>query len=1016
MYERRISANERLYVAGGKVFSKLVIQHIIEGQGDIDSDALKRAIKQVSVVMPGTTLRMGPKSKWLANGELPELIESQHYPDIRFDFTDAFNIDHPHYPNTLDPVQGRTCEIVLCKQHQRSLLIFRVLHAVMDGKGLALWVDNIFRGLRGDALIPTESTMVDDQVLKEQNAPFRSDEPKIPKCEGPKANTSGNLNSFNFYRYRINTTEPAIVSKLCSSIQSLFVNGDRSKYGKVMIPVDIRNGNIESQTSSANLSLPIFIDLEPSKTWLNYQCELLKKINQQKYLEKGNSDVLYRLLPSGMLSFLLKYLWRHQTKRGHYFVNAAISHLGKRSHAELATAKFYPESVINIPCPIPIAPLSLVVSEFDGHTEICMVTSTQLFGQPQDLLLKLLTTSGFTVDQMTNDAFSPSLEDKKAKREVGEFNLVYSSLHALFELQTQQSQDQICVVEGANTYSYNVVNQRANQLAHYLGKIGVSPGDFIGVASSGSITLVVSILATLKCGGVFVPLEPSLPAKRLNFIVKDSQLKFILCQEEYAKLFEKSEKVISLNENHEAFSSQMTLNPMLKVGKKDPCYVIYTSGTTGTPKGSITHHGGAVNYFVWLINALGLCSQDSSLQKTPISFDASLMDIFLPILCGGKLVLCKPGAHKDIDYLSHEINKYKISIFCAVPIVMEMLLNKMQTDNSPLSSLKHMVIGGEVFSGNLHSRMIEHYPEATIINSYGPSECSISTLYFDASHQTLSSTNVPIGRAVPNNIFHLVNDNGNSVLDGEQGELIVTGEGIGLGYINRPELNEEKLYKESNGLRSYKTGDLVERQKDGNISFISRLDSQVKFRGVRIELEEIEHCINQIKQIEKSIVAVFTPASGQASLAAFYITNTTCNISDQGIQRALASDLPDYMIPRVFCQVDALPQNASGKIDRNMLIRHLKEQKNPMAPPLSNPLEEKLATLWKSYIGQPVTSLSHFFYLGGDSLMAVSLMISINKEFNTDLDPAVFYEYPIFQDFAKILEQKLEQTHTCNLA
>jgi amino acid adenylation domain-containing protein len=420
-------------------------------------------------------------------------------------------------------------------------------------------------------------------------------------------------------------------------------------------------------------------------------------------------------------------------------------------------------------------------------------------------------------------------------------------VHQLFEEQVTKTPDAVAVVFEDQELSYGELNRRANQLAHYLMELGVKPDDRVAICIERSLEMIVALLAVLKAGGAYVPLDPAYPAERLRFMLEDSAPVALLTQNKLRELFsELGDKlpVIDITAETSAWSKHPETNPdpnSLGLTPNHLAYVIYTSGSTGSPKGVMVQHRGLCNRLVWMQRAYKLDSNDAVLQKTSFGFDVSVWEFFWPLLVGARLVVARPGGHKDPGYLVAAMLQNKISTIHFVPSMLQALLDHI--DMVEIPALTRVVCSGEALSAALLSRFHEKLPKVALYNLYGPTEATVDvtawTCLFDFAHST-----VPIGRPIANTHIYILDAYGEPVPVGVAGELYIGGAGVARGYLNRAELTAEKFLRDpfvdEPEARMYRTGDLGRWLPDGNIEFLGRNDFQVKIRGFRIELGEIE--------------------------------------------------------------------------------------------------------------------------------------------------------------------------------
>ncbi len=578
-------------------------------------------------------------------------------------------------------------------------------------------------------------------------------------------------------------------------------------------------------------------------------------------------------------------------------------------------------------------------------------------------------------------------------------------LSSLIEAQCKHFSSNPALSFEGSTLSYSELQDQVTTLAALLQKQGVIKGQLVGVCMYRSIEMVLSILAILKAGAAYVPIDPDFPQDRINFIARDSAVRLVLCQEHTITLCAASKTILvtgSLIQSSILDAANSFID--VAVAEDDAAYVIYTSGSTGKPKGCVLPHRAVVNRILWMQKEFDIGENDSVLQKTPYSFDVSVWEFFWPLIVGARMVLAKPGGHRLPQYLATTIHDENISVCHFVPSMLNAFVESYQSDQA--LPLRYLFTSGEALT----------YPQATkaqgiiqgnVVNLYGPTEAAIDVSYWWFEERR--DRRIPIGKPIANVQLHVLDGTLSPVPIGVPAELFIGGVCLAEEYINRPELSAEKFIQPPADIkvtgRLYRTGDLVRWLPDGEIEYLGRLDSQVKVRGFRIELGEIEYQISAHDMVVDAVVTT-VDLSGEAALAAYYTVSANVQLSANEIRVFLKDSLPEYMIPSFFVQMDAIPLNNSGKANREKLpdprsgIDTFPAQDKSM-----NETEAKLAELWKQSLS--LTSLSKqqsFFDLGGSSLSAVTMLLEAQKMFSgKHLSQVAFYQDPTIAGLANQL-------------
>lgn len=599
--------------------------------------------------------------------------------------------------------------------------------------------------------------------------------------------------------------------------------------------------------------------------------------------------------------------------------------------------------------------------------------------------------------------------------------------HQLFERQAQATPDAIALIYEGAQLTYAQLEQQANQLAHYLHAAAVGPEIAVGLCVERSLEMVIAILGILKAGGIYVPLDPDYPTERLAYMLQDAAPGVILTQQHLVEkgLFTDLKEVLA-QQGQETFPPLVCLDnewlsiaafpetrPASKSHPDNAIYITYTSGSTGKPKGVINTHRGLTNFLGWLQQLIPLTSADRVMQKTTFSFDVSFGEILWPLTAGASLVIAKPDGHKDAAYLAHLIATTGITTINFVPSMLQAFVDELAQQDLP--TLKHIIATGEVLPANLIHRVQQH-SAAALYNLYGPTEAAIDTLAWECI-PLAPDARVPIGKPISNIQAYILDDQWFPVPIGVIGELHLGGVGLARGYMNRPGLTAERFIPNpfyapnapDHTPRLYRTGDLARYRADGTIEYFGRRDFQIKMRGFRIELNEIEAVLNQHPAVRDVVVTVYEPIPDDKRLVAYFLTHTTDEDAAalvSNLQEQAQRYLPDYMVPSHLVRLEQLPLTSSGKVNRRALpapelLSSLDEQ---LVPP-QTATEASLLTLWQTVLGLPTLSVvADFFQLGGHSLLATRLVSHIRQTMGLDLPLHAVFTHRTVRAMAAFIE------------
>ena len=581
-------------------------------------------------------------------------------------------------------------------------------------------------------------------------------------------------------------------------------------------------------------------------------------------------------------------------------------------------------------------------------------------------------------------------------------------IHRRFEARVREVPDAIAVIVDDQQLTYRELNAKANQLARWLQAAAVRPDGLVGIFMERSLEMVIGILGVLKAGGAYLPLDPSYPPERLRFMLEDSSATVILTQQRLrSQLPATSAVVYSMEEEWQVLSQRSGENAVRDVSVENLAYVIYTSGSTGRPKGAMLEHRAIANHMNWMCREFPLRPGDAVLQKTPISFDASVWEFYAPLLSGARLVLARPGGQQDPDYLLGAIEQYGVTTLQVVPSLLRMLLE--HADEGRGASLQRLFCGGEALTTELRERFFARF-DAELHNLYGPTETCIESIAWRCDRHGAEPT-VPIGRPIDNTRVYLLDSSLRPTPIGVAGEVHIAGLGVGRGYLNRPDLTADRFIPDpfwtESGRRFYKAGDLARYQPDATIEFLGRSDHQTKIRGFRIELGEIEAVLRQQPAVRDAVVVVREDTPGDQRLVAYFAPSSSSAASGQELRQALQTQLPDYMVPSSFVQLEALPLTANGKVDRRALpapsIGHTDQ--SYVAP--TGDREKRLTDIFAEVLGvNRVGVHDNFFEIGGHSLLATKVVSRVRDAFGARVPLRRIFECPTVAELAKSLQEE----------
>lgn len=605
------------------------------------------------------------------------------------------------------------------------------------------------------------------------------------------------------------------------------------------------------------------------------------------------------------------------------------------------------------------------------------------------------------------------LDENEKYTILNEFNDTEASLNnketfvERFEKQVKATPYQTAITYEGESLNYDELNARANQLAYQLRAEGVGANSLIALIMDRQLETIIGIYGILKAGGAYVPIDPKYPIDRINYILEDSQPKVLLTDRELDEAINYGNKVIDLTEatRLEAFP---TSNLKQISDESNLMYVIYTSGTTGKPKGVMAHSGGVMNRLNWVINKYNVDGEDTILFKTPYTFDVSVWEIFGWAMLGSQIVLLPSGEEGNPEKITELLEGYSVAMVHFVPSMLNMFVNFIKSTNNAqaISKLKYVLASGEALKPeqvNDFNHFIGNKNNTDLLNLYGPTETTVDVTSFDCeNHKTYDS--IPIGKPISNIQAYILNEDNNIMGIGVPGELCIAGVGVTAGYLNRPELTQEKFIDNPFGKgKLYRTGDLAKWNGDGNISYIGRIDEQVKIRGYRIELGEIESILRQHTHINDVAIVARPMVDNELSICAYLVSDDSLDFGS--LKTSLGQKLPDYMIPAYMTQLDELPVTSNGKLNKKALPEIKVESKVYVAP--TNDMESAVAETFEAVLHVDQISIhDNFFEMGGDSLKAIKLTSLISKSYNISIKD--IFELQTIASISKALVEREE--------
>ncbi|MET9470002.1 amino acid adenylation domain-containing protein, partial [Streptomyces sp. NPDC006544] len=586
-----------------------------------------------------------------------------------------------------------------------------------------------------------------------------------------------------------------------------------------------------------------------------------------------------------------------------------------------------------------------------------------------------------------------------------------SCIHELVEERAGTLPDNLAVVDGDTCLTYRELNTRANQLAHHLRDLGVGPEVLVGICAERSAELIIALLAVLKAGGVYVPLDPDYPTSRLEFMQQDTATPVVIVQTHLRdRIRLLHSRIVDVGHDREVFSAQPMSNPVHSTNPDNLAYVIYTSGSTGTPKGVQIRHRGVVNYVEFIRRHAGMTSSDVVAQSSTFNFDAFTHECWATLTAGATLAIITKDTLLDPELFQQEIRGSGITV---VRLVASLFNEHLSKCPEMLAGTKLVSYGGEEAERLVADSVVSSpWAPANLLHSYGPTETTVSAVFHSVTTDRATGRRMPIGRPIANAQVYVVDHFGQLAPIGVPGELMIGGAGVARGYLKRPELTAEKFianpFSDNSTEKLYRTGDTVRWLPDGSLEFLGRIDNQIKVRGFRIELGEIEANLLRHDNVAACVVVVREEAQGDRRLAAYCVPALGREFQSTALRMWCERALPNYMVPTWFVTVDSLPLTPNGKIDRQALPAPTGIPTSSTYVPPRSPLEENVAAVWREVLRvERVGVFDNFFHIGGNSILATRTVNRISAMTGIRFSLRSFFSSPTV---VSTVEQLLELT------
>ncbi|MEU8840397.1 non-ribosomal peptide synthetase [Streptomyces roseus] len=1038
-YRRPVSPTEHLYLAAGHARGAMALRIVVEGRAAPGPAVLRAAIARAAETCPGSRLvRRG--AVWTAGGPLPALryaAPPAGRADVSHPATAALLTGTPHR----DAPPG--CEVLVIPGTAAGTdtLVFSASHALMDGHGALTWVREVFLALRGEPGTPALARDTDRALLRRLGATARRPAlvPAHPSPLGPRpAGPERTL----WLRRTLPTHHPALTARLAQALaDSAAATGARfctpsgtrsgtrlgTRFGgagrggtRVMIPVDLRRHR-PGIAATGNLTLPLFLDLDPGQEWPTAQATLLRALADGQELAQGFESALLPLpLPPTATRLLLRAAQAGTVRADRHLASAVVSHLGRLDPAEFSGGGFTATTLYALPVHAPLVPVSMVATETDTATELTMGVrgGPDLAERATRLLDEIMTRLPSAATPATAPLPAPAPATAPAPPPPSPYPSPPvpppardATVVELLRAQAARTPGAAALDGPGGVVTYAELDRRSDTVAAALLRRGIGREDLVGLVVDRTPEGICALWGILKAGAAYVPLDPAHPAARTAEVLRACGARLCLTRGHLAEALAALAPCPLVAAEDLVTGPPQPLPALPAPAPGDLAYVIHTSGSTGRPKGVQIEHRGLAGFVDWMTRVCRVDARTRFGFASSYGFDISCFPLFLPLLAGGTVVLA-PDAPSPAT-LRRLVTDHRADTLALTPSHLPLLTDAGADAGAGAGAggVRTLLLGGEPLTpAAVRAARTAFGPDCRIINGYGPTETTVACLahVVDDAHPTVSAT-LPIGTPGPHARVDLVTEDGERIGTGAEdagrtGEIVVTGPQVARGYLGPPDGRPSPFTEHEDGTRSYRTGDLGRRLPGGAVEFAGRLDGQLKIAGHRIEPAEIVAALEARPGVSRAVVAVRRrPHTATPVLCAYVVPGAGVPYDAATLRSALTALLPAAMVPAHIISVDAIPGTVGGKADLDALPDPFAAADTPVSAPAHGPanapahgpaehapaaLLARVAAHWAAILAVDTARLSadsDFQALGGDSLALVEMLTAVSEDL---LEPA----------------------------
>ncbi|MCX7922789.1 MAG: amino acid adenylation domain-containing protein [Clostridia bacterium] len=1003
---------------------------VMQVEGVLDTERLNKAVK--TLIARHETLRTSfetidgiPVQKVHQNVDFGiDLVEGQDVEKAVSNFVRPFKLN-----------KAPLLRVGLVKQAQdKHIMVFDIHHIVSDGISLVVLINELVKLYQGGQ--PTELKIQYKDFTAWQNDFFKSEEvkkqekywterfkdeipvlnlptdyprPVMQSYEGSRINASLDRELVEGLKKIASETGTTLYMVLLGTYNTLLAKYTGQEDIVVGTPVMGRSHvDLEGLIGMFVNTLAMRNQPKGEKTFT----EFLKEIKESSLEAFENQDYQFEELVEKL------NIPRDMSRNPLFDTMFALQNMGI-PEVEISGLKFKPYEFVNKVSKFDISLEAL--EESSGTVRLELEYCTKLFkAETAQRMLVHYTNilKGLVMNPDSRLCNLNMLSDEEERQILLEFNDTKAeypaekTLYRMLEEQAERTPDRVAAVFEGRELTYGELNARANQLARKIRDMGVTSDSIVAAVVKRSMEMTIGIMAILKAGGAYLPIDPDYPEDRISYMLEDSGARVLLTQERYFSRLETSGSgiaVVNLEDSSLYTGDDSNLEPIND--SRNLAYVIYTSGSTGKPKGAMIEHYSVINRINWMQKKYPIGGNDVILQKTPFTFDVSVWELFWWFFVGAKVCFLVPDGEKDPETIVRAIENNNVTTMHFVPSMLNAFLEYIdgKVDLHRLKSLRQVFASGEALSlqqAQRFNKLLYSQCGTTLNNLYGPTEATVDVSYFDCSAGE-ELERVPIGKPIDNIQLYIVDKYNKLQPVGVAGELCIAGDGLARGYLNRPELNEEKFVPNpfKQGKKMYRTGDLARWLPDGNIEYLGRLDFQVKIRGFRIELGEIETQILKLDWIKEAVVMAREDKSGNKYICAYIVADKELVVPE--IREHLLKELPDYMVPAYFVQIDNIPLSPNGKADRKALPEptgRINAGEEYLSP--RNELEEKIQDVWLKVLdAEKIGVNDNFFSIGGNSILLIQVHSQLEKLYPGKLTVTDLFAYTTISKLAEYIEK-----------